>query len=145
MKAFVAIILNIDLAGCDLMSSRVSDGGGSEVTNGTIAGKGDYGNGEAVAWSSVYLRSVAYLKDTSKVDRLETRPDALADEFGDFKLDLIKPGAYLMEFRDGQGRASVASVNVVRGTTLRPSSDILRGVGTIEGVPPERSLVPDHT
>jgi hypothetical protein len=134
MKAPAILILNLVLVGCDPMSSRVSQGGGSEATNGSLAGKGVYGNGEAAAWSSVYLRSAGYLKDTSKVDRLEIRPDALADDLGDFKLDSIKPGAYLMEIRDGQGRASVESVNVIGGRTLELPSRILRGVGTIEGV-----------
>ncbi|MDB5102324.1 MAG: hypothetical protein JWP91_13 [Fibrobacteres bacterium] len=127
-------VLALILTGCDLMSSRVSQGGGSEATNGSIAGTGVYGNGEAASWSSVILRTTAYLKDTSKVDRIEIRPDALADESGDFKLDSILPGAYLIEIRDGQGRASVSSVNVARGTILNLPADTLRGVGKIEGV-----------
>ncbi len=121
------------LNGCDLMSTRVSDGGGSEATNGTITCAAVYADGAQAAWSSVILRREDYLRDTAKAEH-EVIPDALADANGIFRLDSIAPGAYTMEIHDGRGNAAVTHVVKIAKKILALPPDTLHPVGTVTGI-----------
>lgn len=131
--ALSMLAMLVALMGCDLMSTRVADGGGSEATNGNLAGTAVHADGAVAAWSSVILRPVNHLRDTSKVER-EVIPDALADGNGRFSIAAIPPGAYTMEIRDGKGLASVRSVFAVAGKSEVLSPDTLRPTGTVNGM-----------
>lgn len=121
------------LAGCDLMSTKVSDGGGSEATNGTVAGLAVYPGGAIAGRASVILRSATYLRDTAETEG-EVKPDTFTDDRGGFRLDSIPPGEYRLEIRDGSGHASVSTVKVSAGKTATSPPDTLRRVGTLRGM-----------
>lgn len=128
----LALPLTLVLTGCDLMSTRVSDGGGSEATNGTVLGQAVYPGGTMAARSSVILRPASYLRDTAETEG-EVRSDTFTDDKGGFRLDSILPGAYLLEIRDGSGHASVTAVKVSAGKNKLLAADTLRRVGTLIG------------
>ena len=120
------------LMGCDLMSTRVAQGGGSEATNGNLIGAAVYGDGSNAAWSSVVLRREGYLRDTAHAER-EIVPDALAGADGRWQLDSLEPGAYVLEVKDGKGRAEARPILIRAGNNLT-LSDTLRQTAAVSGM-----------
>lgn len=119
-------------AACDLMSTRVAEGGGSEATNGNLVGAALYPDGSRAAWTSALLRPAGWLRDTAKWER-ETVPDALSDAKGYWHLDSLDTGAYRLELRDGKGRAFAAEVDIHAGKA-QIRFDTLDRTGKVTGM-----------
>ncbi len=108
-------------------------GGGSEATNGNIvAGRLENADGTPARSARIWLRPVDYLKDTAEAGAPASAPDAMADEDGRFSLDSLPAGEYLLEARDGDGKAVARYLSVSRRFTELPS-DTLRRTGILEG------------
>lgn len=108
-------------------------GGGSEATNGNIvAGHLEYDDGTPGRYARIWLRPAEYLKDTAETGAHESAPDAIAGQDGRFVLDSLRPGVYLLEARDGQGKGVIRYLTV-RETATRLASDTLRPLGSLEG------------
>ncbi len=126
---FALLAVGFFLSNC---SDRVA-GGGTEETNGSLAGLVSKSSGAPAIGAYVYIHPSGYLMDTSAAGIEGRAPDAITDHAGGYHKDSLPPGNYLVEIQDHDSLEALTVGKVSAGSVTQcPKSTLVAG-GFVEG------------
>ncbi len=132
-------------AGCTVTPDNTA-GTGSQAGNGMVVATVSNPDGSPAENVRVYIRDKGYLRDTAAISTQKI-PDAVTDSKGQFEIDSVNPGIYLIELYDGVSNALL--VECVKESTTTEDTGItdlgalsLQPVAGFSGVV-ERENIPD--
>ena len=136
MAAIAILGAALFAAGCQDWPFRIAGGGGTEAENGeVIAGRIYLPDGKAASGAKVFLRRGEYVRDTAGLEGRTESASAIADRDGGFAIDSVRPGAYMLEIRNGAGLAGQIQFEVGKESgTLELSPDTLHPPGILKGM-----------